>query len=490
MRETNGLHILGYIPQLLRTGEEYKDNLLSTNKEVIPIDLQLKINELESIIDNLCDGVYLTDGEGVTLRTNKTYEKMSGLKSEDLVGRHMKDLVENGVFSESASLLVIKTKAPATVMYRVSTGKRLLARGVPVFDEAGKIVRIVTSVWDITELHNLQAQVERNKSSISIAGDKEEILLENDFICQSRIMQKVLDLAIRVARVDSTALILGESGVGKEVIARFIHNASARATQPFIKVNCASLPDNLIESELFGYEKGSFTGALKEGKPGMFELAMGGTIFLDEIGEMPLHLQSKLLRVLQDMEITRLGGIKPVKINARIITATNRVLEEMVAQGTFRHDLYYRLNVVPIKIPALRERIEDIEPLIIYFFIKFNKKYGIEKWISDEAINALKEYLWPGNVRELENFVERIMVVNNNSLITKKDIEDFILLSGNAKPIDKSKSLKEALEDLEREMIKDAISQHKTTRKAAKVLGIDQSTLVRKMGKYGLASRG
>jgi PAS domain S-box-containing protein len=443
-----------------------------------------KIEELESILENLCDGIYITDGLGNTLRINKTYEKMSGLKAEELVGKNMKQLVDQGYFSESASLLVMKTKAPATAMYTVKTGKRLLVKGVPVFTNNGELIRIVNSVWDITEVHNLQAQVEKSKSVQNITSDPESLQVEGEFICQSKNMEKIVDTAIRVARVDSTVLILGESGVGKEIISKFIHNASARSKGPFVKINCAAIPDNLLESELFGYRAGAFTGALKEGKPGIFETAGGGTIFLDEIGEIPLHLQAKLLRVLQDMEVTRLGDIKPKAVQARIITATNRNLEEMVAQGKFRQDLYYRLNVVPIRIAALRDRVEDIEPLTLYFLIKFNKKYNTEKWIADDAIEVLKTYPWPGNVRELENFIERIIVLKNESLITKDEIQDFLSMAAPETYTKQEDNLKNALDNLEKHMITKAMEKHKTTRAAAKALGIDQSTLVRKLAKH------
>lgn len=448
-------------------------------------ELRNKIEELESIIEHLSYGIYITDGEGNTLRVNDTYEAMSGLKQEELLGKNMNELVKEGYFSESASLIVINSKAPATVLYRVKTGKRLLARGIPVFSPEGKIIRIVNSVWDITELLNLQVQVERRKSMVSSNYHDINIMPDDDFVCQSKSMQQVIDIALRVARVDSTVLILGASGVGKEVIARFIHNSSVRVGEPFIKVNCAAIPESLIESELFGYEKGSFTGALKEGKAGLFEAAGKGSIFLDEIGEMQPYLQAKLLRVLQDMELTRVGGHKPIKIKARIITATNQNLKEMVKAGSFRADLYYRLNVLPITIPPLTKRVEDIDPLVIFFLNKFNKKYKTEKSITDDAMEILRNYSWPGNVRELENFIERMIALKTETVITKNDIEELIVMhqsGGEDKNV--RLSLKENLERVEKEMIFDAIGKYQTTRKAAQALGIDQSTLVRKMAKY------
>lgn len=447
--------------------------------------LQDKIVELESIIENLSYGIYITDGEGNTLRVNPAYEAMSGLKQQELVGKNMVTLVKEGYFSESASLIVIKSKAPATVLYRVKTGKHLLARGIPVFSPSGKIIRIVNSVWDITELLNLQAQLERNKSMVSSHYHDVNIMPDDDFVCQSKSMQQVIEIALRVAAVNSTVLILGESGVGKEIIARFIHNASNRAGEPFIRVNCAAIPENLIESELFGYEKGSFTGALREGKAGLFETAAGGSIFLDEIGEMQLHVQAKLLRVLQDMEVTRVGGVKPIKINARIIAATNQNLKEMVKEGRFRQDLYYRLNVLPIMIPPLAERVEDIEPLVIFFLSRFNKKYHTEKTITDDAMQLLKCHAWPGNVRELENFVERMVAIKAETVMTRKDIDELLMSHQRDEERQNRRfTLKENLERIEKEMIFEAISKYRTTRRAAEVLGIDQSTLVRKMAKY------
>jgi transcriptional regulator with PAS, ATPase and Fis domain len=305
-------------------------------------------------------------------------------------------------------------------------------------------------------------------------------------------MKKVFDFAARVAQVDSTVLITGESGSGKEIVAKTIHKLSKRKDGPLIQINCGAIPENLLESELFGYEPGAFTGASKEGKLGMFELAENGTLFLDEIGELPLNLQVKLLRVLQEREIVRVGGIKPKKINVRIIAATNKDLEKMVEKGMFREDLYYRLNVVRIKIPPLRERKTDIPPLIQHFLRKFNEKYEMNKKISPEVIERLIAYDWPGNVRELENLIERLVVIVIEDIIELKHLPDYLQASINSDHFQVSVSgiipLKKASEDLEKQLISKALQKYGSTRKAAQILEVDQATIVRKAKKYNITN--
>ncbi|WP_244269439.1 sigma-54 interaction domain-containing protein [Natronincola ferrireducens] len=438
---------------------------------------QKEVRMLNEIIENLSDGIYITDGEGNTLRVNRTYEKMAGLKGEELMGKNMKDLVEEGYFSQSATLQVLKLKTPATVMYTVKTGKRLLAKGVPVFDKNDRIKMIVNNVWDLTAIYNLESETIATKTKL-----QEE---EGNFIFHSEAMDKVVELARKASKVNSNILILGESGVGKDVIAKLIHNAS-NYKGDYIKINCAAIPEHLLESELFGYEEGSFTGAKKEGKPGMFELAHRGTIFLDEIAEIPIHLQAKLLRVIQEKEVIRIGGTKQIDVDARIIAATNRELEIMVREGKFREDLYYRLNVVPIRIPPLRQRKEDIIPLVHYFTKLFNKKYHFHKSFSKETLEIFYHYKWHGNVRELQNIIERLVVVTDKDLIIKVDVEGILNLQYDHDNITAEDQLKDAVKKLESKLIKEALKNHKSTRKAAKKLGIDQSTLVRKIKKYGI----
>ncbi|SNR97552.1 PAS domain S-box-containing protein [Anaerovirgula multivorans] len=452
-----------------------------TNK-LEKLELQLykantTIEMLNDIIENLSDGIYLTDGEGTTLRVNRTYEKMAGLKEKELIGKNMKDLVKEGYFSESASLQVMRIKAPATVMYTVKTGKKLLAKGVPVFDDEGNIKLIVNNVWDLTEIYNLESQTLNQEMPF----DKKD----KDFVFHSEAMDKVVELALKASKVNSNILILGESGVGKDVIAKLIHDASS-CRGGFIKINCAAIPEHLLESELFGYEQGSFTGAKKEGKPGMFELADKGTIFLDEIAELPIHLQAKLLRVIQEKEVIRIGGTKQISIDTRVIAATNRDLEEMVRKGSFREDLFYRINVVPIKIPPLRERKEDIIPLIHYFTNVFNKEYHFDKRFTQGTLDLFYRYGWKGNVRELQNVVERLIVVTDKKIVEEEDVVEILNLKNIGGISAKGGNLKEAVKQLEIKLIKDALKIHRSTRGAAKKLGIDQSTLVRKIKKYKL----
>jgi transcriptional regulator with PAS, ATPase and Fis domain len=302
-------------------------------------------------------------------------------------------------------------------------------------------------------------------------------------------MKEVLEIVNRVADADATVLITGETGVGKEIVAREIHKNSLRKDGPFIKVNCASIPESLFESELFGYEKGAFTGATNNGKLGMFELANKGTILLDEIGEIPLNIQSKLLRVLQEKKVTRLGGTSVQKVDVRILAATNLDLKKQVEKGLFREDLYYRLNVIPINIPPLRERREDLFILAAHFLAFYNSKYNKDKTLAHNATELLRYYPWPGNVRELKNLIERLVLICPQEIITDKCISK-IIGEKEVEPIyDNSYEkmhLNDAVATVEKELIYKALKDHGTTRGAAKVLGVSQPTIVRKANKYGI----
>jgi transcriptional regulator with PAS, ATPase and Fis domain/NAD-dependent dihydropyrimidine dehydrogenase PreA subunit len=310
----------------------------------------------------------------------------------------------------------------------------------------------------------------------------------NPVIAYSVEMGKVLHVATKVAQVTTTVLILGESGVGKEVIARFIHNASLRRNGPFVTINCGAIPPNLLESELFGYEAGAFTGAKREGKPGMIEVASLGTLFLDEISDLSLDLQVKLLQVIQQRRLTRVGGIHPIKVDIRIIAATNRDLVRMVEKGEFRADLFYRLNVVPIDIPPLRKRRDDIIPLIYHFLAKHNHAHRYNKTISRETREVLTEYSWPGNVRELENLMERLVVTVEGDEISVDDLPQYVKEQDDAFDskviVEGVIPLREAVEEVERQLIKHAQEEHETTYEIAKALGVNQSTVVRKLKKY------
>ncbi|MCX8022242.1 MAG: sigma-54 dependent transcriptional regulator [Syntrophorhabdaceae bacterium] len=313
---------------------------------------------------------------------------------------------------------------------------------------------------------------------------KDRLKAEN-FIYSGEKMRNVVSLVVRVAKTDSTCLIKGESGVGKEVVANMIHELSDRVRQPLIKLNCAAIPETLLESELFGYEKGAFTGAYQR-KIGKFEMANKGTIFLDEIGDLPLPLQSKLLRVIQEKEIERLGGLQPVKVDVRIIAATNKNLEDEVKNGRFREDLYYRLNVVTIEVPPLRERREDIPGLLEFFLKKFNSRHKKDiKGFTKEARDALMKYSYPGNVRELENIVERALVLTRGDYISKEDLPSLI---DNGEHGTTNGNIKDVVESVEKKMIIDALEKTDWVQtKAASVIGISERMLRYKMKKYNIA---
>jgi len=304
-------------------------------------------------------------------------------------------------------------------------------------------------------------------------------------------MVKVLDLVVRAARTNVTVLILGESGVGKEVVARMIHNTSQRSgTGSFIKINCGAIPENLLESELFGYEPGAFTGASPKGKPGMFEIADHGTLLLDEIGDLPLTLQVKLLRFLQEQEVYRIGATRPVKLDVRIIAATNRNIWELVQKGSFREDLFYRLNVFPIEVPPLRERKEDILPLTMQFIHQYNEKYDVGRRLEPQSIPILEEYDWPGNVRELQNVLERLLVISDEEVIPAAQVQieltKFRTKFNSPISVNNLLPLNDAKEILERQLITMAFDCYPSARKVAEVLGLDHSNIVRKAAKYGI----
>lgn len=302
-----------------------------------------------------------------------------------------------------------------------------------------------------------------------IVGDSETILRLND-------------LVERISEVDSTVLISGESGIGKELVAKTIHRLSARKNKSFIAINCGAIPPTLMESELFGYEKGAFTGAARQGKQGLFEMAQNGTIFLDEISDLPLNTQVKILRVLQEREITRVGGTTSIPIDVRVIAATNVSLYDRVASGEFRKDLFYRLNVIPINIPPLRSHKEDIPVLINHFLHQFNTKFQKNMSVSPQALSKMMAYNWPGNVRELENFIERMVVLNGRSTIGLEDLP----VEFQQVKITKINSLREAVEEFEKELISKALAECASVALAAQQLGVDRTTISKKMKKYGL----
>lgn len=439
--------------------------------------MSLNSEILNIVYHNVSNGIYVTDGQGITLGVNKPFEEMSGIRSEDIVNKSLYDLVHKyNVFSGSATILVLEKKTPITVTYHTKTDKKLLANGKPVFNEKGEIIYVINTVWDLTKISY--------KQDIDSDTAREHTLKSYEFVSCSPKMISILDLCMRVADTDSTIFLKGESGVGKGFLASIIHQAGSRKNSPFIKLNCAAIPENLIESELFGYLKGAFTGADTKGKKGLFEAADGGILFLDEISEMPLFTQSKLLGVLQDKEFTPLGGIKPRQADVRIIAASNKNLWQLVKEGKFREDLYYRLNVIPMEIPPLRQRPMDIAPLAEVFLKKYNNKYGTYKTFTGRVIERMECSAWYGNVRELENIVERLVVSADNDIIDIGSYES----QTSADTYEPNGSLKSQIEAYERNILLNAARTHKSTRTLAKILKTSQASIVRKLNKHGIST--
>ena len=454
--------------------------------------------ELDTIIDSSYDGLWICDAKATVLRINSASERLNNIRAAEVVGRNMADLVAEGFINRSATLEVIKTGSTATMLQNTGTGRKLMITGSPIFDETGKLVRVVVNERDITEIDSLHEELQHQEA---IKNQYRNHMLEMQLaemesrriIARSPCMAKLLQQAIKVSKVDSTALILGESGAGKELIADLIHKHSNRANQPMIKINCGAIPESLVESELFGYEKGAFTGAQKQGKPGYVELAQDGLLFLDEIAELPLASQVKLLRFLEDGVVCRVGGVKNRKLNVRILAATNRDLKEMVRTGGFRKDLYYRLHVIPLHVPPLRDRTECVLPLLHHYLNFFAGKIGKTESIhlSKPVTEALLSYPYPGNVRELINICERAVVMSEGEWISLDDLPRDVADSRKSKEIsdlmDLSQySLKELMEKFERSVLAKASAQYATQKKIAKALGVDQATIARKLKKHAM----
>ncbi len=459
-------------------------------------DLETK---LRVVIESMTDGIYMTDAVGICIACNYAFKRITGIVT-DIVGKHVTYLLEQKLISEAVTVETIETRRHVSKIIKYPSGCEALVTGNPVLDEKGDLIAVVSVVRDLSGLNALKDQLNKSKE---LAKQYVETLRKfnspvnmpiDKLIVRDPKMQRVLDVILRIADSDVTVMLYGESGVGKGMIATLIHEQSNRGEKgQLIKIDCGAIPGHLLESELFGYEPGAFTGARREGKIGLFELANHGTLFLDEIGELPLALQVKLLNVLQDRRILRVGGTRPIPIDVRILCATNRNLEVMVADGTFRQDLYYRLNVVPITILPLRERKEDILVLTVSFLDRFNKKYQHVVTASPEVIDYFLEYSWPGNVRELENTIERLVVLNQSGLIRSEDLPEKIrahfqsvVTSYNIEAGPKMLHLKTAVAVIERQLIEQALRQNETLAASAKRLGIDVSTLLRKCKKYGI----
>ncbi|MDR3176408.1 MAG: sigma 54-interacting transcriptional regulator [Desulfovibrio sp.] len=468
-----------------------------------PCSVKLKDN-VDAILDLMEDGIYLSDRSGLTLRVNKAYQQIIGRPRGELEGKTVQYLQKQGVFNRILNPVIVKTRKPASVVQEMGMEKKnVLLRGFPILDEKGEVCLVVTFARDITSITQLREQIAEQSRVIEQHERRMSRILGSagpvEGVFRSAAIRDVLQTLERVAKTDVTVLLLGETGVGKDVLARMMHAQSPRRHKMFLKVDCCSIAENLIESELFGYVRGAFSGASSQGREGYFEMADGGTVFLDEVGEISLAMQAKLLRVLQDKEFMKLGSSRPQQVDVRIIAATNRDLDACVAEGRFRQDLYYRLSVAKLEVPPLRERREDIPLLAEYFLEQCNAKYKKRTRLSAGALQALDRYSWPGNVRELQNMILQLVITNEHELLDVKDLPVRARPSRTEKSADCSaevrvspnapKSLKETMAEVEYALLCETVRECGSYTVAAELFRINRSTLFRKLRRFnpGLA---
>ncbi|HUW65945.1 MAG TPA: sigma-54-dependent Fis family transcriptional regulator [Spirochaetia bacterium] len=448
---------------------------------------QLKVT-METILDAGPDGYLVIDTGGRVTHMNRTFAELAGVSLEGTIGRHVREVIEDGELYLvplsgrffPGEVVRFKGREAVVMRYPIERDGRIVgAVSRVMFKDVGDLLRLADRV------KSLSREVGYYRKELELAQGARYTI--DSIIGQSPAMQELKDTARRVARGPSTVLIHGESGTGKELVAHAIHAASPRRHGPFVRVNCAAVPENLLESELFGYNQGAFTGARKGGQAGKFELADGGTIFLDEVGDMPLVMQAKLLRVLQEREIERLGEGRSRRVDVRVLAATNQDLEALLREGRFREDLYYRLNVVTIFIPPLRERIEDVHPLARHFIARFNREFGVQVLdLAPEVWSLLKNYHWPGNIREMENVIERAFNLLDGQVIEVEDLPLYLRQYGNKRQAGGS-TLPRLLEQVEREALVEALAACGGNKvKAAGVLGISRAWLYKKMKQYAI----
>ncbi len=443
----------------------------------------------KAAFDHLGLGVHIIDNDGVTILYNSVCQGIDGLDESKVVGKNLRDLVNEGIFSKSLGLEALDKKVQVSDS-QVVNGRIIFTTSVPIFKNDGSIRFVLTSCMDISRMERTQKQLDifkkANQALLRELALASKDIEESMFVSHSKVMEDMKYLARRIAVVDSTVLIEGESGAGKGVLSEYIHRNSLRKDGPFIKINCATFPENLIESELFGYEAGAFTGASKHGKVGLIELSNKGTLFLDEIAELPLSLQAKLLNVLQDKVISRIGSNEFVKVDTRIIAATNQNLKSLVKEGKFRLDLFYRLNVVLIEIPPLRQRKDDIIPLTMAFLDKINKKYHLNRQISPDAMKVLLSHDWPGNVRELENEIERAAVTCQGDIINLEDFKRDLYEDESKINFNKAQSFKDNVALFETLLMKEYMRESDNLNQMSQLTGLNTSTIRKKAKRLNL----
>ncbi len=456
------------------------------------------LGDIDVLLDCIDEAILIVDHQGNILKYNETFRNLTDTRGEWSVGRNLKDIVASGLLKESAALKSLEVKKKMDMNLTYETGQTATWTYIPVFDEKGNLVLTVGTGRDITKLVTLEKRLKQSEIIISQYEEK-KYLLEGNFgsgeiVFSSNKMQQVLRMAWKVSASSSPVLVWGETGVGKELVAEYIHQSSDRNQKPFIAINCATIPDELLEAELFGYEEGSFTGAKKTGKRGLLEDAHEGTLFLDEIGELPLKMQSKLLRFLQEGTFKRIGSSKVRKVDVRILSATNLSENQLMSSSHFRQDLFYRIGVMLIYVPPLRERKEDIYPLIRNFVQQFNTKYQTNIMIPPRIMNQLYNYDWPGNIRELKNVIERIAILYGYKELTEEDIELVMHSKHQDNPAEQTdlpsglsrtlpSSLKSARQKLDENLIRQTYKATGSIIKTARALGINPSTIHRKIKK-------
>lgn len=461
---------------------------------------EIKKSESNVAIDNLLmellfffysskDGLYIVDANGITVRVNKAFEEITGISAKKMINRNVNDLVREGFFDQSVAAEVLKSKKPTTIIQKYQNGNTALVTGTPNIDSSGQIKNIVSNVRDISELNKLYDDLSAKERLIEQYSEYISELdhyKDDGIIAYSESMKTLMKTIRQVAKSDSSILFLGESGVGKTMFARYLWKLGGDLKKPFIAVNCAAIPQTLIESELFGYVRGAFTGAERSGKEGLIQSAKGGILFLDEVSQIPFSLQAKLLGFLESKEVTKIGSVKPDKVDVRILSATNENLEKLVETGEFREDLYYRLNVIPLQIKPIRERREDILPTVNYFLNELNKKASLNKSIDKDLMDKLIGFSWPGNVRQIRNIVERIYVMSNGNRLTIEDLpKDIEQRDGRHNHLcDLPNDMRKRIQEIEKIWIKEAIEKGGSVREAAKILGVPPTTLFRKYKGY------
>jgi PAS domain S-box-containing protein len=457
----------------------------------------LQFEMLEAMVDGAREGLCIMNAQSIMLHSNQVAGDLLGFRPKQAAGRPVQELGVDRDFDWALAGEVAAGRVTVSTIQTLRTGRKLLVSAVPILSADGELAYIVVTIREITgmgqvmsRLRDAVQQAEQSRSMLVRAADR-DLSLE-DVVAQSPSLAAVRETALQYAAVDSTVLLLGETGAGKGLFARLIHQASARSAGPFLEVNCGAIPEGLMEAELFGYAKGAFTGADSKGKIGLVELAHKGTLLLNEIGDLPLSLQVKLLRFLEDGEVWAVGAVKAKRPDVRIIASTNRDLKEMIAAGTFRGDLFYRLDVLCLEIPPLRDHAEDIPRLVELTLLRLERKVKRRRAITPAALRALSQYPFPGNVRELLNLVERLMVTSTSDTIDVADLPRALLrLAGEAPgaAVKAEPTLRKALQKVESQLLRDALARYKTQALAAKHLGVTQSTVARKAKQYGLESR-